>query len=120
MIDITKLKKGDVFFRAHINGVMECTMEDDEIQKYGSFTVSIAERGGKIGIMSKEDYEHMYYTREEAEEARKSLPNGELETLLEGDRWLEMLFYVYKTYMTDSYVEPMRKAIEVKTGRKLD
>jgi hypothetical protein len=120
VIDISKLKKGDVFFKAQTNCVLECTMEDDEIQKFGSFSVTVKERGGKIGIISKEDYDYIFYSREEAEEARKSLPNEELENLLEGENWLEMLFYVYKTYMTDTYVEPMKKAIEIKTGLKVD
>lgn len=120
MINIRELKKGDVFFKAQTSGVLECTMEDDEIQKFGSFAVTVKERGGKIGIISKEDYDYIFYSREEAEEARKSLPNEELENLLDGDKWLEMLFYVYKTYMADTYVEPMKKAIEAKTGLKVE
>jgi hypothetical protein len=120
MINIEKLKKGDVFYKAQSNGVIECTMEDDAIQKYGSFSVLVKERGNKIAIISKEDYEYLFYTREEAEEARKSLPNDALENLLESDKWIEMLFHVYKTYMNESYVEPMKKAIEIKTGVKVD
>lgn len=120
MIDIKNLKKGDVFFKAHSNGVMECIMEDDEIQKYGSFSVLVKERNNKIAIISKEDYDYLFYTRAEAEEAKKSLPNDELEALLESDRWIEMLFHVYKTYMNDKYSETMKKAIEIKTGIKLD
>lgn len=116
MIDISSLKKGDLFYKAGVNGVWECTMDDDEIQEFGSFGVSVKERNGKIAILTKEDYEHLYYTREEAEEGLKDFPSDRVEELLVDDKWLKDLFYTYKTYMPDSYSDEMRKAIEKKTG----
>lgn len=119
MIDISKLKKGDVFYKADINGVWECTMDDEEVQKFGSFGVKIKERGDKLGIITKEDYDYIFYTMEEAEEAKKSFPTSKEEELMEGNNWIEALFYTYKTYMQDSYVDSMRRVIEKKTGMKL-
>ncbi len=119
MIDINKLKKGDVFYQATMSGVFECTMDDDEIQEFGSFGVRVKERDGKLGIITKEDYEHLYETREEAEEGCRNFPSERLEQLIQGDKWLEDLFYVYETYMSEDYANEMRKAIEIKTGKKL-
>ncbi|MDO5707863.1 MAG: hypothetical protein Q4P31_04455 [Andreesenia angusta] len=112
MIDLEKLKKGDKFYKADMNGVIECIMDDDEIQPYGSFAVKVTERDGKLLIITKEDYEHIYYTREEAIEGCKAFPSERVEQLLVDKKWLKDLFYVYKTYMTDNYVEEMRRAIE--------
>lgn len=119
MINIDKLKKGDVFFLAHTTGVLECTMEDEEIQKYGSFSVLVKERNNKLMMISKENYNYMYLSREEAEEARNALPSDEIEKLLIEDNWIKMLYYVYETYMSDSYTNAMKEAIEIKTGLKL-
>lgn len=119
MINIDKLKKGHVFFLAHITGVLECIMEDDEIQKFGSFSVLVKERDNKLMMVSKENYAYMYYSREEAIEASKSLPSDKIEELLEEDNWLKMLYYVYDTYMSDNYTGVMKEVIEKKTGLKL-
>lgn len=119
MIDIDKLKKGDVFFLAHTTGVLECTMEDEEIQKYGSFSVLVKERNNKLMMISKENYKYIYLSREEAEDTRNSLPSDELEKLLIEDNWIKMLYYVYETYMSDNYAKTMKEAIEIKSGLKL-
>ena len=116
MIDINSLKKGDIFYKSGINGVWECTMDDDDIQKYGSFAVKVTERNYKLAMITKEDYEHLYYTREEAEEGCKAFPADNIENLLKDDKWLYDLFYTYKTYMPDEYSEEMKEAIKIKTG----
>lgn len=119
MIDIDKLKKGDIFFKSGTNGVLECIMEDEKIQKFGSFGVKIKERGNKLGIITKEDYQNLYYSREEAEVGCQKFPTDNLERLLKDDKWLEDLFYVYKSYMPETYVKEMQEAIREKTGKTL-
>lgn len=120
MIDINSLKKGDIFYRAELNGVSKCKMYDDDIQEFGSFAVTINDNEESLRFILKEDYEYLFYSREEAEEMVERIPEKLVEDLLVDDKWIKKLIDVYDRSMNDIYVVAMKKAIKRKTGIDVD
>ncbi|AFS78784.1 hypothetical protein Curi_c17770 [Gottschalkia acidurici 9a] len=116
LIDINKLKQGDVFYKAEIRGVSKCEMYDDDIQEYGSFAVTINDNSESLRFISKEDYEYLFYTQEEAEEMVERIPNKLVDQLLDDDMWVKELMDKYERSVNDIYVVAMKKAIKIKTG----
>lgn len=116
MIDISKLKKGDIFYRAELNGVSKCEMYDDDVQQFGSFAVTINDNKESLRFILKEDYEYLFYTREEAEKMVERIPDKLVEELLVDDLWVKKLIDIYDRSVNDVHVEAMRKAIKIKTG----
>lgn len=115
MIDIKNLKKGDIFYKAELMGVSKCEMYDDDIQEYGSFAVTINDNKESLRFVLKEDYEYLFYTREEAEDMVSKIPDKLVEELLEDDKWIHELMDKYERSVNDIYVEAMKKAIKIKT-----
>lgn len=115
MIDIERLKVDDIFYKAEVNGVVKLRMHDEEIQKYGSFTAKLYE-SDSIRFLVKEDYEYLFYTRDEAEKMVGTLPSKIAEELLENDEWIKILFKRYEKSMSETYSIAMKKAIKEKTG----
>lgn len=116
MIDISKLKKGDIFYKAELNGVSKCEMYDDDIQEFGSFAVTINDNKDSLRFILKEDYEYLFYTREEAEKMVEKIPDKLVYEFLEDDKWIKELIDKYDRSVNDVYVVAMKKAIKIKTG----
>lgn len=119
MIDISKLKKGDIFYKAELNGVSKCEMYDDDIQEFGSFAVTINGNKDSLRFILKEDYEYLFYTKEEAEKMVEKIPDKLVYEFLEDDKWIKELIDKYDRSVNDVYVVAMKKAIKIKTGIEL-
>ena len=116
MIDVNGLKKGDIFYKAELMGISKCEMYDDDIQAYGSFAVTINDNKESLRFILKEDYEYLFYTREEAERMLEKIPDKLVEDLLKDDIWIKELMEKYERSVNDVYVVAMKKAIKKKTG----
>lgn len=116
MIDLSNLKKGDIFYKAELMGVSKCEMYDEDIQEYGSFAVTINDNKESLRFILKEDYEYLFYTREDAEKMVERIPDKLVEDLLEDDKWIQELMDKYERSVNDIYVVAMKKAIKIKTG----
>lgn len=115
-IDVNKLRKGDIFYKAELRGVSKCEMYDEDVQEFGSFAVTINDNPDSLRFISKEDYEYLFYTEKEAEEMVERIPDKLVEELLEDDIWIKELIDKYERSVNDIYVIAMRKAIKIKTG----
>lgn len=116
MIDISKLKKGDIFYKAELLGVSKCEMYDDDIQEFGSFAITINDNKESLRFVLKEDYEYLFYTREEAEEMVEKIPDKLVNEFLEDDKWIYELLDKYERSVNDVYVVAIKRAIKIKTG----
>ena len=116
MIDISTLKKGDIFYKAELRGVSKCEMYDEDIQEYGSFAVTINDNKESLRFILKEDYEYLFYTEAEAEKMVEKIPEKLVDELLEDDKWIHELIDKYDRSVNDIYVVAMKKAINIKTG----
>lgn len=116
MIDVSSLKKGDIFYKSEIMGVSKCEMYDDDIQAYGSFAVTINDNKESLRFILKEDYEYLFYTKEDAEEMVERIPDKLVEGFLKDDKWITELIDKYERSVNDVYVVAMKKAIKIKTG----
>ena len=120
MIDISNLKKGDIFYRAELNGVSKCKMYDEDIQEFGSFAVTINDNPDSLRFILKEDYEYLFYTEEEAEKMVDRIPEKLVEDFLVDDKWAKELIDVYNRSMNDIYVVAIKEALKRKTGIDVD
>ncbi len=116
MININDLKKGDIFYKAELRGVSKCEMYDEDIQEYGSFAVTINDNKESLRFILKEDYEYLFYTKEEAEKMVDKIPEKLVEKFLNDDLWIKELIDKYERSVNDIYVVAIKKAIKIKTG----
>ena len=116
LIDISSLKKGDIFYKSELRGVSKCEMYDEDIQEYGSFAVTINENKESLRFILKEDYEYLFYTQAEAEKMVEKIPEKLVDEFLEEDKWIHELIDKYDRSVNDIYVVAMKKAIKIKTG----
>lgn len=116
MIDVSALKKGDIFYKAELMGVSKCQMYDDDIQAYGSFAVTINDNKESLRFILKEDYEYLFYNKEDAEKMVDKIPEKLVDDFLADDKWIYELMDKYERSVNDVYVVAMKKAIKIKTG----
>lgn len=118
MIDFLKVKKNDIIYEAHPNGVVtlkviEYHKKDEYLSAYlgwddGTF--------GGICSFVESDNNKLFYSKAEAKGRRKNLPQEMVQGFCQGDKWIKDLFYKYQTDMPIAYSEAMKKAIKTKTG----
>ena len=120
MIDISSLKKGDIFYRAELNGVSKCKMYDEDVQEFGSFAVTINDNPESLRFILKEDYEYLFDNREDAEKMAERIPEKLVEDFLVDDKWVKELVDIYDRSMNDVYVVAMKEAIKRKIGIDVD
>ncbi len=120
MIDVSSLKQGDIFYRAELNGVSKCKMYDEDIQEYGSFAVTINDNPDSLRFILKEDYEYLFYNKEDAEKMSERIPEKLVEDLLVDDKWAKELIDIYNRSMNDVYVVAMKEAVKRETGIDVD
>lgn len=116
MIDVNSLKKGDIFYKAELNGVSKCEMYDQDIQEFGSFAVTLNDNKESLRFILKEDYEYLFYTEEEAAKQVEKIPEKLVQDFLDDDLWIKELIEKYERSVNDIYVVAMKKAIKIKTG----